>query len=190
MLKRLTNRLSQAGSAWKKSERGSAAVEFALVAGPFIMILGTIIETGLMLFTEYTLQSSVQDAARLVRTGQAQMGGLTVDQFKQKICDTSNIIIDCSGAVTVYVRSDKTFALLANNLPSFLNVGSSGTAIPNPTSYAPGGPGCSAAVVATYDWYFSMWGMSYMGNIAGNAARRLVGFAVFKSEPFPGTGTC
>ena len=42
-----------------KSEDGAAAVEFALVAFPFFMIMGCICETGIMLFTEYSIQAGV-----------------------------------------------------------------------------------------------------------------------------------
>ena len=55
-----------------KSENGAAAVEFSLVAFPFFMVMGCICETGIMLFTEYSIQAGVQDAARQIRTGQAQ----------------------------------------------------------------------------------------------------------------------
>uniref|UniRef100_UPI00112F141F TadE/TadG family type IV pilus assembly protein n=1 Tax=Escherichia coli TaxID=562 RepID=UPI00112F141F len=63
---------------WRRSESGATAVEFALVAGPFFYVLGCICETGLMLFTEYVIQNSVQEAARLVRTGQVSTSDGTV----------------------------------------------------------------------------------------------------------------
>jgi Flp pilus assembly protein TadG len=47
-----------------KSQSGAAAVEFALVAGPFFFVLGTIAETGLMLFSEYAIKNSVQARPR------------------------------------------------------------------------------------------------------------------------------
>ena len=62
---------------FKTSEGGATAVEFALVAFPFISLLGITMETGLLMFTEYTLQASVQDAARLIRTGQAQNASMS-----------------------------------------------------------------------------------------------------------------
>src|SRR5947209_3403732 len=87
-----------------KSDAGATAVEFALVAFPFFYVLGCICETGLMLFTEYVLQNSVQDAARLVRTGQvtASDGTLLISaaDFKTDVCKTVSIIINCEGDVT------------------------------------------------------------------------------------------
>jgi Flp pilus assembly protein TadG len=153
------------------------------------LLLGVIMETGLMMFTEYTLQSAVQDSARLIRTGQAQSAPLSAGQFKAKICATTGLIIDCANGVTVYVRSEANFATLQADLPNFLNIGPAVTGKPaGPNCYKTGQPSQPAAVVATYDWYFNMLGMSFLGNVAGNSARRLVGFAIFQNEPFPGVG--
>src|SRR5262245_11058474 len=105
-----------------RSERGAAAVELALVAGPFFYVLGCIIETGLMLFTEYVIQSSVQEAAREVRTGQAQSAAMTATQLKSVVCETASIIIDCNGKVYVYVNSAANFNALKTALPSMLTV--------------------------------------------------------------------
>jgi Flp pilus assembly protein TadG len=175
---------------FRNSEKGVAAIEFAMVAPPFIYVLGVIIETGMMLFTEYALQSAVQDSARLVRTGQAQGGQLNAAAFKDKICQTASTLIDCAGKVYVYVRSDTNFATLKANLPAFETIGPTFVTGTNPPScYNPGQPSQPAAVIATYDWYFNMMGMSAMGNVNSNAARRLVGFAIFRNEPFPANGT-
>jgi Flp pilus assembly protein TadG len=173
-----------------KSESGATAVEFSLVAFPFLMIMGCICETGIMLFSEYAIQAGVQDAAREIRTGQAQTAGLSAAAFKTKICETAGIVFDCEGKLTVYVKPAATFALLQTTLPSYLNVGSKPDGTPNPTSYDCGLASQAAGVVATYDWKFTMPFMQFLGNINGNAARRLYGLAIFENEPFPATTTC
>lgn len=177
-----------------RAESGVSAIEFGFVAPPFFLLLGVIVETGLMFFTEYAIQTGVQDAARLVRTGQAQMGSISAAAFKAKVCATAGVLIDCTGKVTVYVRSDADFAALQANMPPLINIGpTTGTGtISAPTCYNPGQPSQPAAVAATYDWYFNMWGMRSFGTVAGGAARRLEGFAIFLNEPYPGTtpGTC
>ncbi len=173
-----------------KSERGATALEFAMVAFPFLYVLGCICETGVMLFTEYTIQSGVQEAAREIRTGHAQTVGLSASAFKSKICETVSILVDCSGKVTVYVKPAATFAALKTTLPSFLNVGSKPDGTPNPTSYSCGQPSEAAAVIATYDWTFSLPFMSFLGNINDGKARRLAGIVVFQNEPFPAGGAC
>ena len=173
-----------------KSESGATAVEFSLVAFPFFMIMGCICETGIMLFSEYAIQAGVQEAARHIRTGQAQNSNLSAADFKSKICDLAGIVIDCEGALTVYVRPASSFSVLETVLPSYLNVGAKPDGTPNPTSYDCGLASQPAAVIATYDWKFTMPFMKFLGNINGNAARRLYGLAIFENEPFPATTAC
>lgn len=173
-----------------RSEDGATAVEFALVAFPFFMIMGCICETGIMLFTEYSIQSGVQEAARQIRTGQAQNASMSADQFKTKICEITGIVINCESNLTVYVRPANTFASLATVMPNYMNVGAKPDGTPNPTSYNCGGPSQAAAVVATYDWKFTMPFMSFLGNFDGGKKRRLYGLAIFQNEPFPAGTSC
>lgn len=190
MLKYIGAKFARLTSRFAKAERGSVAIEFALVALPFFMLIGVIIESGVILFVESTLQASVQEAARLVRTGQAQSGAYSAADFKAKICKTANILIDCTAGVTVYMSSSTNFATLKAALPSFLNVGMKADGTPNATSFVCGGPSATTAVVATYDWKLVMLGMDYMGNFNGNKIRRIVGFSMFQNEPFPSSSTC
>ncbi|MGQ0484328.1 MAG: TadE/TadG family type IV pilus assembly protein [Hyphomicrobiales bacterium] len=166
-----------------KSQGGAAAVEFALVAGPFFFVLGTICETGLMLFTEYVLQNSVQEGSRAVRTGQVTttLGGLkmTEGQFKAIVCGSVKVVVDCNTGVTVYVNSANNFAELETVVASPILVGPGGSA-----AFKPGGQLKSAAVIATYDWDFAFPFMDFLGNIAGGSKRRIHGMAVFRNEPF------
>ena len=57
--------------------RGSAAVEFALVAPVFFALLFAIIETAIMFFASQVLETITQDSARMLMTGQAQTAGYT-----------------------------------------------------------------------------------------------------------------
>lgn len=166
------------------SESGAPAIEFAMVAGPFFFVLGCICETGLMLFTEYVLQNSVQEAARTIRTGQVQTTGVTSDQFKALICEQVNIIIDCTGKVSVYVDNDVDFAALDTKVPDPVNIGTQIDGSAGPSSFQPGDRLRTAAVIATYDWDFAFPFMDFLGNIASGDKRRLWGMAIFRNEPF------
>ena len=186
MLKSMSWRLRESLRRFARADRGVAAIEFAFEGPPFILIFFVTIESGLMMLTEYSLQSAVQDSSRLVRTGQAQLNPLSQAQFKTEICKTAKLIIDCTGKVTVYVRSDANFQTLKNNMPPLLNIGPSVSGSPSsPGCYNPGQPAQPAAVVATYDWNFSAWGMGAFGNIGNSSTRRLIGFTIFMNEPFP-----
>lgn len=199
---------SSPNTRWKRLRRfakkddGVTAVEFAFVAPVFFYALCTIIETGLMLFAEYVIQTSVQDAARLVRTGQAQTAGMNAAAFKAAICDTANIVIDCDGAVTVYLNRAGSFAALKATVPSPTAVGPTygGGGPAAAASFQCGAPSEAVALIATYDWDFTFplfnlfgnveGGMAMFGNVNGGQARRLSGIAMFRNEPFPAGVTC
>jgi Flp pilus assembly protein TadG len=179
MLRRAFGKLRKPAARFGKNEKGAAAVEFALISVPFFYILGTIVEAGLMLFTEYTLQASVQEASRLIRTGQMQKTGMSDVAFKAKVCETAGILINCMGQATVYVDSRPSFAALDTNTPDMEEVGPDGTA-----AFTAGGASSATAVIVTYDWDFVLPFMSFFGNVDGGSARRLVGFAMFRNEPY------
>jgi Flp pilus assembly protein TadG len=190
MLGQFLGRLLKVRRRYAKAEDGAAAVEFALVAFPFLMLLGVILETGVMMFTEYTLQASVQQAARLMRTGQAQGSAMTAALFKAEICKTASLIINCTGNVTVVSKSAATFAALQTSLGSSLNVGPAADGTPSAAAYSCGAPNQMVGVVATFDWNFIFPFMSFNSNLSTTTKKRLVGIALFANEPFPAGTTC
>lgn len=168
-----------------KDESGVTAIEFAMVAPVFFLTFFAMFETGLILFTEYVLQTSVQEAARLVRTGQAQSSGLSAAQFKTEVCKMASSLIDCNGKVTVYMKADANFTALST-IPSYLSIGPDSAGVIAAQPYQCGGPGQVVALIATYDYKF-VWPafMQWFGNINGGSARRMGGFAMFRNEPYP-----
>ena len=89
---------------FRRSRRGSAAVEFALVAPVFFALLFAIIETALVFFAGQVLETAVQDSGRLLFTNQSNCAGMSQADFKQNICDRVSALMSCSG-VDVDVRS-------------------------------------------------------------------------------------
>ena len=81
---------------WFYDEDASTAVEFALVSFPFIFLLVGIIELSVMFAAMSTLDAATNDAARLIRTGQAQMSADPEDAFKQLLCDRASVFLDCN----------------------------------------------------------------------------------------------
>src|SRR6516165_3091353 len=63
---------------FRGNRRGSAVVEFALVAPMFFALLFAIIETALMFFASQVLETITQNSARVILTGQAQAQGGSV----------------------------------------------------------------------------------------------------------------
>jgi Flp pilus assembly pilin Flp len=183
-------------SRFRKDTSGVTIVEFAMIVPLFFLMLGIIIETGLMMFTEYVLQTSVQEAARLVRTGQAQEMKLSPLTFKAKICRLAKIVMNCNNKISVYMKKGKTFADLAGDTTSYLDVGIKPDGTFPPSTFDCGQRDEVISLIATYDWNFQLlyiWNtagkqvgiMSYFGNINGGKTRRMAAFAMFKNEPFP-----
>src|SRR5690242_12569352 len=52
----------------RDGSKGSAAIEFAMVAPVFFLLLMGTIEAGIIFFAQSSLQNALNDAARLVRT--------------------------------------------------------------------------------------------------------------------------
>ena len=58
-----------------RRQDGAVAVEFGLVAAPFLLLVFAIMETAIVFFAGQTLETAVADSARLILTGQAQTSG-------------------------------------------------------------------------------------------------------------------
>lgn len=185
MRDRLKSWCGRALRRFSASERGATAVEFALVGAPFFFVFGCIMETGVMLFFEYMMQSATQEAARIIRTGQTVAGApVTASSFKTALCGKLTMLPNCSGRVTVYVNNGTSFSNLETVMGDPVTIGPAPDGTPAPVTFNPGAQLMPATVVTTYDWTFVFPFMDFLGNINGNDARRLTGMAIFRNEPF------
>lgn len=83
---------------WWKDTEGATAIEFGLLAVPFVFFVVGIIELALMNAAGFVMQGAVSDAARLIRTGQIQQSeeGNPEDLFYEALCDHAGMMLDCS----------------------------------------------------------------------------------------------
>ncbi len=164
---------------FRRNRRGSAAVEFALVAPVFFALLFAILETGIVFFAGQVLESVTQDAARTVMTGQVQNSALTQAQFKTNVCSRINVLFDCPNGIYVDVRSYSAFASVSVAAP----IDANGNFVNN-MQYSPGAAGDVVVVRVFYQWPLIVTGLGY--NIANlnNNKRLLTATAAFKNEPF------
>ena len=81
---------------FRRDERGVTAIEFAILALPFFAIIGAILETALVFLASQILDGAVQDASRLIRTGQAQSAGYNIDNFRAAVCDELFNLFNCA----------------------------------------------------------------------------------------------
>ncbi len=119
---------------FRRDRNGAVAIQFAMIALPFFMMMFAIIEICMIFFATQVLETATQDTARLIMTGQAQMASMTATQFKTDLCARLAGLFDCAG-VDVDVKSYPTFASISINNPI------SGGNYNNPTTYSAGDRG-------------------------------------------------
>ena len=173
-----------ARSFWRRQD-GAAAVEFALVAAPFLALTFAILETAFVFFASQTLEATAADAARLILTGQAQTAGYSQADFKTAVCARVYGLFDCVNGMTVDVKTYSSFSAV-NNTPPIVNGQLNTTGI----TYTPGGPGCIEVVKLYYAWPLYVTSLGYNVSNLNGGKRLLVATAVFRNEPYGGTGAC
>ena len=133
---------------------GTTAVEFGLIAIPFLGLLCATFDTGLAFFAERNLDAAAQTAARQIRTGAVQAAGVVKvsDFVSTYICPTKGSLlssfIDCTKLI-VDVRTSTT--MTGNDLSNdFYKAGSS-----NPNQFCLGAPHTVTIVRVAYPmpWY-------------------------------------
>jgi len=162
-----------------RREDGAAAVEFAIVAAPFLALMFAIMETALVFFASQTLETAVADSARLIMTGQAQTKSYDAAAFKTAVCAKINGLFDCAGGLQIDVKTYTSFGSVDNSKP----VDANGNLKTN-FGYQPGGPGDIVVVRLMYLWpvYASLLGFD-LGNMSGSK-RLIMATAAFRNEPY------
>jgi Flp pilus assembly protein TadG len=91
--------------------RGSTAMEFALLAIPFALLVFAILESCISFAGQEVMANVTDDVARQLRTGQLQKTNVTAASIKQLICGRLEIIVaqDCPG-LFVDLREYSSFA--------------------------------------------------------------------------------
>jgi Flp pilus assembly protein TadG len=65
-----------------QESKAMAAVEFAIIGLPFLLMIAEIFQSALFVFDSAALDSATQAAARQILTGSVQNGNLTATQFR------------------------------------------------------------------------------------------------------------
>jgi Flp pilus assembly protein TadG len=99
---------------FRRNRRGSAAVEFALVAPVFFALLFAILETAIIFFAAQVLETMTQTSARYILTGQAQNQGFKAADFKTYVCNQIPALFTCAN-VYVDVQSYPAFSNITIN---------------------------------------------------------------------------
>jgi len=164
----------------KLGERGTAAIEFALVGPLFLMLMLGIFELGIMVFVQSVLDGSAREAARLIRTGQAQANGNPQADFQATLCNAVTAIVGCGNII----YQSEVFATWTS-AQAFVNTPPARSKQGNLISggFTPGTCGSIVVVQVSYNYpFYTQW----IGGMLGGATNTafLMSTVVFQNEPF------
>ncbi|WP_068083301.1 TadE/TadG family type IV pilus assembly protein [Polycladidibacter stylochi] len=166
---------------FKKDKRGVTAVEFAILAVPYFMLIFGILETGLVMLGGQLLDHATAEAARFVRTGQAQ--------GKNKAALTTII---CSSSANIFCLKPDRLSVSVKDFTSFKEVADVPAPKYDPKSgkwdfheeFKLGSRNSIMLLRVNYRWpMMTEWMKSaFADNKSGD--RVLSSSAVFRNEPF------
>lgn len=172
-----------------RGRSGSAAIEFAILAPVLCLFLFGIVETGVIFFAQSTMQNAAEDAARLVRTGQAQNGNMTKAQYVSYICNEMSGLISsgsCNANLQVDMQSFSDFSGASYNNVLKKN----GSLNQNNMQYATGGPCDVVLVRAFYPWTIMTPLMAPLLQNMPNGQHLLTAAEAFRNEPYEASSPC
>ena len=163
-----------------RDSRGGAAVEFALVAPLLFLLTFAVIELGAMVLVQAQLDGAARDAARLIRTGQAQVSADPQTTFQTLLCSDMSKFAACAN-LAYYVQTFTTFSAAATALATPIPRDKNGNVVAN--IFAPGAASQVVTIRVMFNRPFitSLVGQ-YLGGAYGSAF--LTSTVVFLNEPF------
>jgi Flp pilus assembly protein TadG len=165
-----------------RRQNGAAAIEFALVAAPTIALVLAILQIGLVYFAQEALETTVEQTARLVLTGQAPSAGgaQSASQFAAQLCKNSPGLFNCSGFM-INLQPATSFAN-ANVAAPTLTYDANGN-VTNVWQYNPGAPSNIMVMQVMYQWPVFLGPLGFSLSNLPNNSRLLMATAVFRNEP-------
>lgn len=166
--------------------RAATAVEFALVAAPFLAIIAALIQTFLLFFAQSQLESAVRQSGRQILTGQVQSQDASLTQaqataaFHQTVCNNGAILFTCAGLM-VDVQVASQWSSANTGMPT-LTYDSNGN-VTNAWQFNPGNAGDIVVVRVMYLWPVFFGPIAFNMANQANGSRLIMASAAFQNEP-------
>jgi Flp pilus assembly protein TadG len=172
--------------AFIKDSKGATAVEFALIAAPFLAILAALIQTFLLFFAQSLLENVVRQSARQILTGQVQTQDASLSQtqavaaFHQTVCNNAAVLFTCTGLM-VDVQVANNWSSANTGMPT-LTYDSNGN-VTNIWQFNPGNAGDVVVVRVIYLWPVFFGPIAFNMANQANGSREIMASAAFQNEP-------
>lgn len=166
-----------------RAKRGTAALEFALVAMPFFLLTIGLAEISMIGFAQTSLDLGVSEAARQIRTGRAQTNNLSQSDIQNQICDEINnfVVLQCDGNLFLDVDRFSSFVDASNSSNDPIQEGEfQDTGF----GYTPGAPSDIVVVRAYYRWKILTPMFEPVFQNVNGGERILVSTMMFRNEPY------
>jgi len=175
---------------FRRDVRGTTAIEAAFVLPPFFMFIVMLMLCSLNFFVTSSIEKGMDQASRIIKTGQAVTLKWTVQDFRQAICDGSDKWIDCT-KLQVWTQPYTDWSAIGADGGLHACVGQNNTILDNDENYAKliatqaGGANDVVVVTVCYPWdfasklpYFSFANMQ-------NGSEMIQSSISFRTEPYP-----
>jgi Flp pilus assembly protein TadG len=148
---------------FRENRDGAAALEFALLAVPFLMLIFATFETFLAFAGEQLMNNAVDDMARKIRTGEITFGqgkstDMTESEFREVFCDEIAVLRMCSSTeaatpskLFLDVRQFVSFSDMPKDVPRITSDQYSDLDT-SEFAFSPGGSESKNMVRAYYKW--------------------------------------
>lgn len=179
-----------------RDRSGATAIEFAVLALPFVLTLLAVLEYGYVYLVQVSLEDATAVASRQIRTGQAQTktttttaGGvsvtsstpLTQGQFKTLVCDNMKWVSGCYSTLLVESEVQSSWAGQTSTSPTV------GGVVKPTLPFDMGQPGSIVLIHSFYPWKMitpALW--TGAAKLNGNSVL-LGSAAVICNEPYGAT---
>jgi Flp pilus assembly protein TadG len=176
---------------YKSDSEGATAIEFAIVALPFLGLIFGILELALVFFTSAVLTQSIGDTGRLVRVGAFQGCG-TASEFKSIICDKMSNLMNCRANLRIDLTTAANFQSVTMSDPgmSGLDPDDDEAEIQDGT-YQETGPSEPVVLRGTFYYPLALPNfMTQLESIPGSRRHVISATTAFRNEPFPAGTSC
>lgn len=158
------------------------AIEFAIVAIPFVYMLVAIIELSLMFTSASLLESATSAAARQIRTGAIQeaadTGPAQEALFRTVLCNNAPVLLNC-GAVQVEAIDIGNFSSYQDYLPQYDEEGNF-----MPQGFSAGGVSDVILIRTFYRYSFMTPLIGQLLGEGGSGTRTFMSTIVMQTEPY------
>jgi Flp pilus assembly protein TadG len=172
--------------AFIRDSKGATAVEFALIATPFLALIAGLVQVFLLFFAQSVLENAVRASARQILTGQVQTQDASLSPaaamaaFHQTVCNNANVLFTCTGLmVDVEVANNWSSTNVA--MPT-LTYDSNGN-VSNTWQFNTGSAGDIVVVRVVYLFPVFFGALAFNWANQSNGSREIMASAAFQNEP-------